>query len=203
MAIFLIGSIVAATAPSSVALIIGRAIQGWGCSGTIGGSAMMISYVAEPKKRPMLIGMWVGVFMGSTIIGPLIGGAFTTNVTWRWCFWVNLPLGGVIVVMLLIFLRVPKHIKPVPATWIEIVRQLDLPGFATILASLVCFTLSLQNGGQAKPWNDGSVIATLVMWVALATVFFVVEWYQGEYAMLPLHLLKPRLAWTNSLLNWM
>lgn len=201
--IFLVGSILAAAAPNSAALIVGRALQGWGCSGTLGGSVLMISYVAEPKKRPMLIGMWMSVFMFSTIIGPLLGGAFTSEVTWRWCFWINLPVGGPVIALVVLFFKVPKHIKPAPATWVEILRQLDLPGFALLLTSLVCLTVALQWGGQTKPWSDGSVIATLVMWVALTIAFFVVEWFQGDYAMVPLALLKPRLVWTNALYGWM
>lgn len=201
--IFLVGSIVAAAAPNSAALIVGRALQGWGCSGTLGGSVLMISYVAEPKKRPMLIGMWMSVFMLSTIIGPLLGGAFTSEVTWRWCFWINLPVGGPVIALVVLFFKVPKHIKPAPATWLEILRQLDLPGFALLLTSLVFLTVALQWGGQTKPWSDGSGIATLVMWVALTIAFFVVEWLQGDYAMVPLALLKPRLVWTNALYGWM
>lgn len=201
--IFLVGSILAAAAPNSTALIVGRALQGWGCSGTLGGSVLMISYVAEPKKRPMLIGLWMSVFMFSTIIGPLIGGAFTSEVTWRWCFWINLPVGGPVLALVVLFFKVPKHIKPVPATWFEILRQLDLPGFVLLLCSLICFILALQWGGQSKPWSDSSVIATLTLWVALTIAFFLVEWIQGEYAMVPLALLKPRLVWTNATYGWM
>ena len=84
----------------------------------------MITYVAEPKKVPMMIGIWMGVFMSSTIIGPLIGGAFTSEVTLRWCFWINLLIGVPVVALVVIFFRVPKHIKPVPAIWKEILLQL-------------------------------------------------------------------------------
>ncbi|KAF2813563.1 MFS gliotoxin efflux transporter glia [Mytilinidion resinicola] len=199
VALFLIGSVVAAAAPNSVSVIIGRALQGFGASGTLSGSVLVINYVAQPKRRPVLIGSWMGVFMTSTILGPLIGGAFTSGVSWRWCFWINLPLGGPIVVLLVLFLKVPKHIKPVPATWKEIILQLDLPGFGLLLASLICFTLALQRGGQTKAWNEGSVIATLVLWVSLLIVFFIVEWLQGARAMIPLRLLKPRVVWSNAL----
>ncbi|KAJ6448342.1 putative MFS transporter [Mycena sanguinolenta] len=202
VALFLVGSIVAAAAPNSPALIIARALQGLGCSGTVGGSVLMISYVAEPKKRPMLIGLWMGIFMISTIVGPVIGGAFTSEVTWRWCFWINLPVGGLIIVLLLLFFHVPKHITPPPATWKEILLQLDLPGFGLLLSSLVCFTLALQWGGQTKPWNDGSVITTLVLWVVLTLAFLVVEWLQGAYAMVPLSLLKSRMIWSNALYGY-
>jgi MFS family permease len=201
--IFMVGSIVAAAAQNSPALIVGRALQGWGCAGTLGGSVLMISYVAEPKLRPMLIGSWMGVFMVSTIVGPLIGGAFTSEVTWRWCFWINLPVGGLVIAMVIFFFHVPKHIKPVPATWKEIVLQLDIPGFTLLLTSLICFTLALQWGGQSKPWSDGSVIATLVLWLVLTIAFVILQWLEGEYAMVPLHLLKPRLTWANALYGFM
>lgn len=201
--LFLIGSIVAATAPNSVALVIARAIQGWGCAGTLSGSLLMINYVAEPKKRPMLIGLWMGVFMISTILGPVIGGAFTSKVTWRWCFWINLPVGGPIVALILFFFYVPRHVQTSAASWKEIILQLDLPGFVLLLTSLVCFTLALEWGGQSKPWSDGSVIATLVMWNVLTVAFALVEWMQGTYAMVPLDLMKSRMTWANALYGLM
>ncbi|PCG97155.1 Major facilitator superfamily domain, general substrate transporter [Penicillium occitanis (nom. inval.)] len=197
--IFLVGSIIAATAKSSISLIVARALQGLGCSGSIGGSVLMINYVAHPAKQPMFIGLWATVYMISTIVGPLIGGAFTSHVTWRWCFWINLPVGGPVLVAVFLFFHVPKHVKYPKATWKEVILQLDLPGFAFIFSSLVCFTLALQWGGQTKSWSDGSVIATLVMWVVLTIGFLVVEYFQGERAMIPLRLLKTRLQWSNTL----
>lgn len=96
--------------------IVGRAIQGLEAAGTLSGSVLVINYVAQPKRRPVLIGSWMGVFMVSTILGPVIGGALTSRISWRSCFWINLPLGGPIIIILLFFLRVPKHVKPAPAT---------------------------------------------------------------------------------------
>lgn len=101
----------------------------------------------------MLLGMYMGIFMISTILGPLLGGVFTNQLNWRWCFWINLPVGGVALIMQLFFLRMPEHIKPTPATWKEILLHLDLPGFAIILSLLICYTLALQWGGLAKPWR--------------------------------------------------
>ncbi|MCJ1312678.1 dynein heavy chain [Agyrium rufum] len=199
IAIFLVGSVVAATAPNSIAVIVGRALQGFGITGTMNGSIIVINYVSHPKYHPMLIGIWTGIFMTSTILGPIVGGALTSGVSWRWCFYINLPLGGPIVILLLFFLRVPKHIKPAPATRKEIILQLDLPGFSLILSSLVCFILALQWGGQSKNWSDGSVIATFVFWIVLSIAFVIVEHFQGDRAMVPLRLMKPRMTWANAL----
>ncbi|KAI1074256.1 major facilitator superfamily domain-containing protein [Whalleya microplaca] len=202
IASFLVGSIVAAAAPNSIAVIVGRAIQGFGISGTMSGSIIIINYVSHPKKHPVLIGTWTGIFMVSTILGPIIGGAFTSGVSWRWCFWINLPLGGPIVVLLFLFLQIPKHIQPVAATWKEIILQLDLPGFSLLLGGFICLTLALQWGGQTKAWGEGSVIATLVLWAIMNTIFVIVEWLQGARAMVPLKLLIPRVTWANILYSF-
>lgn len=113
------------------------------------------------------------------------------------CFWINLPVGGAALIMQLFFLRVPKNVKPVPATWMEILIRLDISGFIILTASMICYTLALHWGGLTKPWSDGSVIATLVMWIALTIGFFANEWAMGDKAMISLHILKRRMTWSS------
>ncbi|RYP20238.1 hypothetical protein DL765_002912 [Monosporascus sp. GIB2] len=199
VAIFLVGSLVAATAPNSTTLIVGRAIQGWGGAGILGGGFLLMHQIAKPVSRPTFTGMLLAVFSCSAILGPIIGGAFTTGVTWRWCFYINLPIGGLSIALILAFFRAPKHVKPVPATIGEIILQLDFPGMFSLGASLVCFTLALQWGGLTMPWNSGPVIATLVLWIVLTIVFVIIEIVSGDYAMVPRRLIKRRETWANSL----
>lgn len=85
MVIFLVGSAVCGAAPSSVALIIGRVIAGFAAGGVLVGTFSLIPYTVPPVSRPLFIGL-IGAVLGiGTAVGPLIGGAITMNVTWRWC----------------------------------------------------------------------------------------------------------------------
>lgn len=112
--------------------------------------------------------------------------------TSRWCFYINLPIGGIAGGMLLLFFHAPARAAPVKATLKEKLLQMDLPGAFTVMAAVVCYILALQWGGQEKRWSSSDVIGTLVGFVLIFLVFFVIEYYQGERAMIVGRLLKDR-----------
>jgi MFS family permease len=85
--IFLVGSVICGAAPNSVALIIGRAIAGIGGAGVLGGTFIIIAQSIPLRKRSLYAGFLGASFAISSVLGPVIGGAFTTNSTWRWCFY--------------------------------------------------------------------------------------------------------------------
>lgn len=99
------------------------------------------------KQRPQIQGLFGALFGIASIIGPLIGGAFTSNATWRWCFYINLPLGGVAMVVIAIFLKLPDQ-ETTKIPWIEKLSQLDAPGTTALVPAVVCLVLALQWGGQ-------------------------------------------------------
>ncbi|KAI9675450.1 MAG: hypothetical protein M1822_008928, partial [Bathelium mastoideum] len=103
---FEVGTVLCAAATSSKMFIVGRAIAGFGAAGVLQGALTIISQVIELEKRPLYMGIVISVFIFAVCIGPPLGGVFTQKVTWRWCFWINLPLGGVVLAGLTLFLKV-------------------------------------------------------------------------------------------------
>ncbi|KAL3422560.1 major facilitator superfamily transporter [Phlyctema vagabunda] len=193
--IFELGSLICGVAPSSTALIVGRAIAGLGGAGIASGAYTIIAFAARPRQRPAFTGLLGASYGIASVIGPLLGGVFAEKVTWRWCFYINLPIGGLAGAIILFLFQTPAASVPAKANLLEKILQMDLPGTFTVMGSVICFILALQWGGQSKAWGDSDVVGTLVGFVVLMIVFVIIEIYQGERAMVVPRLLKDR---TNS-----
>ncbi|KIW30271.1 uncharacterized protein PV07_06026 [Cladophialophora immunda] len=190
--IFELGSLICGVANDSTTLIVGRAIAGMGGAGIASGSYTIIAFSAPPKHRPAFTGVMGATFGVASVIGPLLGGVFTDNLTWRWCFYINLPIGGAASAIILAFFRTPKAARPQAAPLKEKLLQMDFPGTFTLMAAIVCYLLAMQWGGATKPWSSGSVIAVLVLFGVLIIVFVVIEYFSGDRALLQPRLLKDR-----------
>lgn len=109
---------------------------------------IVIVYSVPLQKRPKYQGFFGVVFGVSSVTGPLIGGAFTTNVTWRWCFYLNLPFGAVVMVFIFFLLQVPDRPNS-KISFKEKLRQLNALGLLALLPGVVCLCLALQWGGTS------------------------------------------------------
>ncbi|KAF7367326.1 Major facilitator superfamily transporter [Mycena sanguinolenta] len=171
ISIFEIGSLVCGVAPNSNALIVGRAIAGLGSAGIFSGALIIIGQSAHTplplSKRPMYTGLIGAMYGISNVAGPLMGGAFTDKLTWRWCFYINLPLGGLSLFIITFFFKMPKSAdhKPseTPLTWWQRIDRFDPLGTFIFVPAIVSSLLALQWGGAKYAWNSGRIIALFVI----------------------------------------
>jgi MFS family permease len=132
------------------------------------------------------------VFAVAAVLGPVLGGIFTTNLTWRWCFYVNLPFEGFTIGVLCLFL--PSLTRPSIAdvSFLDKLKKLDFIGLAIHIPAIVSLLLALQWGGSTYTWNDGRIIGLLVMFGILIIAFISFERSKGVEATLPMHVITQR-----------
>ncbi|RGP75264.1 aflatoxin efflux pump aflt [Fusarium sporotrichioides] len=188
---FEVGSAICGAAPTSVAFIVGRAIAGIGAAGIMTGSMMSIIPMVPLHKRPVFQSMFGMVFGVSSVAGPLIGGAFTQHATWRWCFYMNLPVGAVASVFLFFFHTLSeKKRDPVPA--LEHITRLDPLGTFFFVPSMVCLILALQWGGSTYAWSSWRLIVLFVVFGLTLVAFIAVQIKMPKTATIPVKVITQR-----------
>lgn len=193
--LFELGSLICGVAPSMNVLIFGRAFQGVGASGIFISILTILSQVTRLEQRPLLFGSFGGVFALASVVGPLLGGVFTDRVSWRWCFYINLPFGAISVLAVLVFL--PSNPPPPNKlyegkTQIQKWLLMDWVGAVLSVGMITSLLIALQSGGVTREWNDRVIIALFVTFAVLFGLFIGWEYYKKEHAMMPLFLFKRR-----------
>ncbi|KAI9879023.1 MAG: hypothetical protein M1830_009822 [Pleopsidium flavum] len=198
--IFEVGSILCAAAKDSPTFIVGRAIAGVGAAGLFQGALCIVGQTVRLEKRPFYLGIVVSAFGPATCFGPILGGVLTDHASWRWCFWINLPIGGVVLLLILCFLK----LKNLDETGIQLplrakIRELDAGGAILIISSICCLLLALQWGGTTYPWRSSTVVGLFVGFGLLFVAFGLLQWRLSERATIPLRLLRQRTVLMGSL----
>ncbi len=162
IAIFLVGSALSGLATSMLWLILSRALQGLGGGGLMVGAQAIVGDVVSPRERGKYQGLFGAVFAVTTVIGPLIGGLLTQHASWRWVFYVNLPIGAVGLVVTAIVL---------PGNLTRVRRKIDYWGTLFLALGVTALVLLTSLGGTSYPWNSkwtyilgASAVVLLGMW---------------------------------------
>ncbi|KAJ7684096.1 ABC transporter [Mycena polygramma] len=216
--LFGIGSLVCGLAQNVNQIIAGRTVSGMGAAAICAppfpsviiresdcnASALefvsmlqVISQATRLQDRPRLFGIFSALYGLSSVIGPLMGGAFVDHVTWRWVFFINLPIGGVSLLVVLISLPNAPPLGSDPATrspkaLLKQVLHMDFVGAVLVSASVTCLVIALQWGGNTKPWDDAAVIICFVFSGVAALAFVLWERYLGDGALAPMSIFKSR-----------
>lgn len=169
--LFAVGSVVSATAKDINTLIGGRTIQGIGGGGINVMVELIVCDLVPLRDRSKFIGVIFIAFAVAVSIGPVVGGAIAQRTTWRWIFYLNLPIAGVSLVLLFVFLRV-KYTKDSAR---NMLRRIDLFGNALLIASVVAILLALTYGGVQWPWASARALVPLILGVFGLAGFLVLE----------------------------
>lgn len=144
------------------------------------------------KQLLCYIGIYFGV-MGmvwavASAVGPVLGGVFTSKVTWRWCFYINLPISGLGMAVLAFVLKLHNPRTPMR----QGLAAVDWLGSLTVVGATVMVMLGLEFGGVIYPWSSPTVICLLVFGVVTAGIFVVIEWKVAEFPLVPMSLFSKR-----------
>ncbi|KAI9880358.1 MAG: hypothetical protein M1830_003969 [Pleopsidium flavum] len=196
--IFELGSILCAAAKNSVMLIVGRAVAGAGAAALFSGGMTIVGFSVPLRKRAIYIAALSSMFGISSVVGPILGGALTDRASWRWCFWINLPFGGIALLTVFFFFKNPER-KQNTLTVREKIEQIDILGAFFLICAIVCLLLALQWGGSVYPWSDSKVVGCLVGFGLIIAVFLFLQFKLGDRATIPPRiLLKQRTVLASS-----
>ncbi|KAM3158310.1 hypothetical protein ABEW05_001153 [Botrytis cinerea] len=152
--------------------------------------------LSVPKRKIPLYYVYVLSVQGfSACTAPIFGGTFTDKLTWRWCFWINLPIGGVALAMVMLFVKQKlskqaKDIRSLPP--LQRLKCMDWAGTIIFLSAFVCLYLALQWSGQTKPWRSSEVIGFFISFGLLLGLFASTQKITAENSLIPRRILKQR-----------
>ncbi|KAJ5698622.1 MFS multidrug transporter-like protein [Penicillium macrosclerotiorum] len=184
VATFFFGSALCGAAVSISMLIVGRAIQGIGGGGLLSLVSIVVGDLFSQRDRGKYYGIVGMVWAVAFTLGPLVGGAFTKQVSWRWCFYVNLPISGTAFAIILFMLKLETPKTPLVAG----IKAIDWTGTLALVGGTLMLLLGLQFGGTVHPWNSVTVICLIVFGAITLAIFLVVERYLARNPIVPLHI---------------
>ena len=202
LAFFTAGSIIAALSNNFTLLLVGRCLQGVGSGGIVVVTEVIVTDLVDLDIRAKWQGFISGMWAIGSVTGPIIGGAFAQNVSWRWIFWINLPIIGLGLLLITLFLtqyRVPGSIKAKLA-------RVDWFGAVLFIASSTSMFIPITWGGVSYPWNSWDTLVPLFVGAAGMVTFVFWEINGAKEPMVPLDIFSNwtlRITYFQSVIHGM
>ncbi len=188
--IFVVSSVLCASAPTSSAFVLARAVNGLGTAGILSGCFTLIVQCLPLRKRPIYTGIFGAIEGVSFMASPTLGGIIIDKLGWRWCFWISVPSGMISLAASSFFL---SDVKPaLQLTWWEKLSELDLLGTVVFIPSLTCLFLALSWAGIRYAWNSPTIIGLFCAFAVLLGLFVYEQYRKGDSATLPPRILRNR-----------
>ncbi|KAJ6526660.1 major facilitator superfamily transporter [Mycena capillaripes] len=201
--IFELGSFVCGAAPTSGIFIVGRAIAGVGNAGIFSGGLVIIAHTVPLAKRALFNAMIGGLGGIGSVAGPLLGGVITDKLSFRFCFYLSLPLGLVTLILTVWLLKIKTakgdSMRGDNPTLSTKLADFDPYGNLVFVPGIVSLLLTVQWGGTEYPWSSGVIITLLLVSIILLAIFVWIQLRMDERATIPPRILKQRTMWSSSL----
>lgn len=186
--LFIAGSLLCALAGTFPLFLFGRAVQGLGAAGLITLVNICISDLFSLRDRGLYFGLVSIVWAAASGLGPVLGGVFTDQLTWRWCFWINLPIGSVVSILIFFLLR----LDTVKTSVRDGLRSIDWIGTLFITGSVLMILLGLDFGGNTHPWDSATVICLIIFGVICGALFVFHEAKWARFPIIPVEMFNTR-----------
>ncbi|KAG0006464.1 hypothetical protein BGZ80_005275 [Entomortierella chlamydospora] len=186
--VFLIGSALCGAAQSTIMIIIARGIAGIGTAGIMSMVMIIITDLVSHRDRGKYQGIIGACFGLSSVIGPLLGGVFADKASWRWAFFINLPIGAITIAAVIKLLHLP-HTK---GSFKEKLQRIDVFGSLSLIIAIVLILLPLNWGGSTYAWSSPIVIGLFCAGAVALMIFLFIEWKIAKEPIIPFRMFKSR-----------
>lgn len=202
MTFFLVGVLIGGFSKNVTWLLVGRSLQGVGGGGILALTEIVVTDLVPLRQRGQYFGIISGMWSVGSVLGPVVGGAFAQNTTWRWIFWVNLPFIGIAFVMVPLFLK----LNFLPTSLASKLRRVDWVGTIVFVGSTSSFIIPITWGGVMYDWSSWRTLVPLLIGAAGLAGFAVYEIYVAKEPTIRLSIFSlttAKIGYATSLLHGM